>query len=166
MTASAERPYLDKTHPATYKALIQVANTARTASQAAGLSVALLELVNVRASQLNGCVTCLSIHLPAARDAGVPQTTLDLLTAWRQAAVFTPAERAALALTEALTTPHATGPDAADLDAVLHQAAQHFTTDQIAALEWGIVTINAFNRVSIASGHPARAPRTSTSETR
>ena len=65
-----ERPYIDKVQPLTHAAMIEAAKSSRAASKEAGLDVGLIELVNTRVSQINGCVTCLSVHVPAARDAG------------------------------------------------------------------------------------------------
>ncbi|MGO2616621.1 MAG: carboxymuconolactone decarboxylase family protein, partial [Brevibacterium aurantiacum] len=93
---NVNRPYIDKVHPEVYKAMIQAAAASRKVARAEGLSDGLLELVNVRVSQINGCRTCLSIHAPAARKAGVEELKLDLLPTWREAEVFDGQERAAL----------------------------------------------------------------------
>src|SRR5699024_3630852 len=119
-----------------YRQLVRTAVASREASTAAGLDEALLEMVNVRVSQINGCVACLGTHVPAARKAGVTQQRLDLLAAWRDLDGFTAAEKAALRLAETL--------------------AEHFSDEQLSALEWTIVLINTFNRVSIASHHQVR----------
>lgn len=147
---SAERPYIDKEHPQVYKALAKAAVVSRAASNEAGLGDDTIELINVRVSQINGCPTCLSIHLPKARKAGVKQSTLDVLPAWRESSPFTDVQRAALLLAESLTVIDPT----IDRDAVNARAAAHLTTAQISAVEWTTTLINAFNRVSIASGHP------------
>lgn len=83
--------------------------------------------------------------------AGVDELKIDLLPAWRDAQIYSEQERVALALAEALTCPH-------ELDLARAQAAASacFSTEALAALEWVIVVINSFNRVSIASGHPPR----------
>ena len=154
--SSAERPFLDKTHPEIYKALTGVTRHVRRAERAAGLSRAVAELVNVRVSQINGCPACLSVHVPAARRAGVSELKLDLLPSWQDAEAYTEEERIALELAEALTIGRGTtgaisGPELVDVQ----QRAQHaLGEEKLAVLEWSIVTINAFNRVSIASGHP------------
>jgi AhpD family alkylhydroperoxidase len=112
-------------------------------------------LVNVRVSQINGCPTCLSIHLPAARRAGVSELTLDLLPSWRQdeSGHFTGEQRAALSLAEALTEPQP-GTGRTSVDTAVSDAWAEFTEEQVSALEWAIVLINAYNRISIGSGHP------------
>ena len=145
-------PQLDRAQREVYKQLVRAAVASREASTEAGLDGALLELVNIRVSQLNGCAACLATHVPAARKAGVSQERLDLLPAWRDLDAFGEPERAALRLAETLTRLDDVTERAAALDA----AAEHFDTDQLSALEWTIVLINAFNRVSIASHHQPR----------
>ena len=135
-----------------YKPMVRAAVASREASHDAGLDSALLELVNVRVSQINGCAACLSAHVPAARKAGVPEKTLDVLPAWRELDGFTPRQRAALGLAEALTRLDSV----AGKEAAQEQALAEFTAEQVSALEWTIVLINAFNRVSIASRHQVR----------
>lgn len=153
--AQTELPFLDKSHPEIYKAYANVTAQVRKAFEAADISRALVELVYVRVSQINGCPTCLSVHVPAARKAGVSDLELDNLPAWPTSDAFSDTQRAALALAETLTRSSTTAPLGND---ELHAAAQHalelFTPEQVAVLEWGIITINAFNRISIASGHP------------
>ena len=144
-------PQLDRVKDV-YRQLVRTAVASREASIAAGLNDGLLELVNVRVSQINGCAACLSSHVPAARKAGVSQRRLDLLPAWRDLDAFGDQERAALRLAETLTRLD----DTRERAEALAAAAEFFDADQIAALEWTIVLINSFNRVSIASHHQAR----------
>ncbi|RCV49374.1 carboxymuconolactone decarboxylase family protein [Marinitenerispora sediminis] len=148
---SAERPYIDKRHPEVYRAAVKAAEAARTAAREAGLGDDTIEMINIRVSQINACPTCLSVHFPRALKAGVKQSTLDLLPAWREAGVFTDEQKAALLIAESLTVIDPT----IDRESVNARAAAHLTTDQISAVEWVATMINAFNRVSIASGHPA-----------
>lgn len=145
-------PALDRTQRDVYKQLVRTAVASREASTAAGLGEALLELVNVRVSQLNGCAACLSMHVSAAREAGVSQQRLDLLPAWRDLEGFGEPERAALRLAETLTRLD----DVDERRAATAAAAEHFESEALSALEWSIVLINAFNRVSIASDHQVR----------
>ncbi|MEE2037549.1 carboxymuconolactone decarboxylase family protein [Nocardiopsis sp. CT-R113] len=146
----AERPYIDKEHPEVYKAAVKAAAASRAAAHEAGLGDDTIELINIRVSQINGCSTCLSIHFPRARKAGVEQSTLDVLPAWREVDSFTDQQKAALELAESLTVIDPT----IDRQALNARAAAHLTTAQISAVEWTATLINAFNRVSIASGHP------------
>lgn len=141
-------PQLDRVREV-YKQLVRSAVASREVSTEAGLSEGILELVNVRVSQINGCAACLATHVPAARKAGVSQRRLDLLPAWRELDEFGERERAALRVAESLTRLD----DAEERAAAIAAASEHFDEDQLAALEWTIVLINAFNRVSIASHH-------------
>lgn len=151
----SKRPYLDKTHPDIYRALADVSRASRKASEAAGLGRDIIELINVRVSQINGCPTCLSVHIPAARRAGVSETALTILPSWRNEAssFFTEEQRAALGLAEALTQPQPT-PGGESVEEAISRASELWNPEQVSALEWAIVLINAYNRVSIGSGHP------------
>lgn len=144
-------PQLDRVREV-YKQLVRSAVASREASTEAGLDEGLLELVNVRVSQMNGCAACLATHVPAARKAGLSQQRLDLLPAWRELDAFGESERAALRVAETLTSLD----DVEERAAAIAAASEHFDDDQLAALEWTVVLINAFNRVSIASHHQPR----------
>ncbi|MGW3970843.1 carboxymuconolactone decarboxylase family protein [Streptomyces ardesiacus] len=112
----------------------------------------LAELVQVRASQLNHCAFCLDLHLGIAREQGVSERQLDLLTAWEEAGdVFDARERAALALTEAVTVLT----EGFVPDAVYEEAARHFGADGLAHLLALIATINAWNRLMVTRRIPA-----------
>lgn len=127
---------------------------------------ALAELVVIRASQLNHCAFCLDMHLAIAREHGVSEKQLDLLSAWEEAeGVYDERERAALALTEAVTvltggTSQAFGSGGGFVpDAVYERAARHFDDGQLAHLVGLIAAINNWNRVMVArrippGGHP------------
>lgn len=112
-----------------------------------GLDHRLLELVKTRASQLNGCAFCLDMHTKDARAAGETEQRLYALSAWRETSFYTPAERAALAWTEAVTV--LTGEDPVS-DAVYTGVRSHFNERQIVDLTLAIVAINGWNRLSIA----------------
>ncbi|WP_327313252.1 carboxymuconolactone decarboxylase family protein [Streptomyces sp. NBC_01235] len=144
------RIFIDKQSPKAYHALVQTSEAVRATAADAGLERALVELVNLRVSQLNGCAFCLDVHTKAALRAGEDTRRLGVLAAWRDTDLFTPPERAALALAEATTVPS----DAAAQEAAYADARQVLTDDQISAVIWVAVTINAFNRVSILSRHP------------
>jgi AhpD family alkylhydroperoxidase len=111
------------------------------------------ELVRIRASQLNGCGFCLDMHTKDAAKAGETSTRLNLVATWREATVFTDAERAALELCEQGTRIA----DAAGgvTDDVWANAAKHFDEDQLAALVFTIALINAFNRGNVIVRQPA-----------
>jgi AhpD family alkylhydroperoxidase len=111
------------------------------------------ELVRLRASQINGCAFCTDMHTKDALHAGESQQRLNLVAAWREATVFTEAERAALELTEQGTRIA----DAAGgvTDEAWANAARHFDDDQLIALVTGIALINAFNRMNVMIKQPA-----------
>lgn len=150
---TSRRIFIDKQTPRSYRAIRDAADTIREAAADAGLERALVELVNLRVSQINACAYCLHVHTRAALRAGEDPQRLGVLPAWRDTEVFTPRERAALALAEATTTPA----DTAVADEAYAGAREVLTDDEISAVIWVAITINAFNRVSIMSKHPVRA---------
>ncbi|PSM40476.1 carboxymuconolactone decarboxylase [Streptomyces dioscori] len=135
--------------------MVQAAETVRATAAEAGLDRITVELINLRVSQLNGCAYCLDRHTGAALRAGESPRRLGVLSAWRDTGLFSPLERAVLALAEATTDPV----DAAAQTSAFEAARQVLSEDQISAAIWVAVTINAFNRVSIMSKHPVQPPR-------
>jgi AhpD family alkylhydroperoxidase len=115
-----------------------------------GLDHALLELVKIRVSQMNGCAFCIDMHVTAGRKLGIAEQRMHLLGAWREAPGFSPAERAALQWAEALT--RLAGEETSD--AAYGQVCAHFTTAQIAELSLAVAEINAWNRLMIAARTP------------
>ncbi len=117
------------------------------------LPAATQELVKIRASQINGCGFCTDMHTKEAAHAGETSTRLNLIAAWREAKVFTDAERAALELTEQGTRIA----DAAGgvTDEVWANAAKHYDEDQLTALVSLIALINTFNRLNVIVQQPA-----------
>ena len=109
------------------------------------LEAGLLELVRIRASQINGCTYCLAMHNRDARARGEHQTRLDTVAAWREAPVFTARERAALAWCEAPTELPRTGAP----DEVFAEVEAVFSPEEIAALTFAIVAINGWNRLAV-----------------
>jgi AhpD family alkylhydroperoxidase len=109
------------------------------------LEESLIRLVEVRASQINGCAFCIDMHTRDARKAGESEARLYLLDAWREAPHYAPRERAALAWTEALTLVASTHAPDADYEGL----KPHFTDEEIVKLTLLIVTINGWNRLSI-----------------
>ena len=110
-----------------------------------GLPKRLIELVKFRASQINRCAYCLDVHSKDARKAGETEQRLYLLNAWRESPLFSPAERAALAWTEALTHLAATGAGDADYEAL----RPHFSDKEIVDLTYLIGMINFWNRLAV-----------------
>lgn len=111
-----------------------------------GLEQPLLELVKVRASQINGCAHCLDMHTKDARAAGETEQRLYALSAWEEAPFFTERERAALAWTEAVTlVARSRVPDA-----VFGQARKHFSDKELSDLTLAVIAINGWNRLAIS----------------
>ncbi|RRR98712.1 carboxymuconolactone decarboxylase family protein [Glycomyces terrestris] len=144
--------YIDRQTPEPFRALRETAKAVREAAAAAGLDRLLVELVNLRVSQLNRCAYCLDVHTEAALKAGESPRRLGVLAAWRDTGLFSPAERAALALAEAVTSPA----DEEAQEEAYSAARGALTEDQISAVIWTAIAINAFNRVSVLSKHPVR----------
>jgi AhpD family alkylhydroperoxidase len=114
--------------------------------EASGLEHTLLELVKMRASQLNGCAYCLDMHSKDARAAGESEQRLYLLEAWRETSLYTERERAALAWTEAVTLVT----DGHVPDEVYADVGRHFTEQELVALTVAVVAVNSWNRLNIA----------------
>lgn len=111
----------------------------------AGLDPALVELVKIRVSQVNGCAFCLRLHVAWARAAGVPDGKIDTVATWREAGTFTPRETAALAWAEALTLLPAEGAP----DATYAALREHFDEAESAFLTIAVGTINQWNRIAV-----------------
>ncbi len=120
-----------------------------------GLEPALLELVKIRASQINGCAFCLAMHYRDARALGERPERLDLLPAWEEAPVYTARERAALAWTEAVTRI----PDHPVHDLVYAAARQEFSEKELVDLTYAVVAINSWNRINVAFRTPPDLPQ-------
>ena len=128
-------------------------------SRSVELDPSLRELVNLRASQLNGCAYCVDMHTRDARENGETERRLYALAAWRESPLFSERERAALALTKAITLL----PQAGVPDALYEAAAQESPTPEIAQLLMAIAAINSWNRLMVASGAIFKAPEDSAS---
>jgi AhpD family alkylhydroperoxidase len=109
----------------------------------------LRELVRLRASQINGCAYCVDMHSQDALRGGDTELRVHGVVAWRHAPYYTPQERAALALTEAITLIAGGVPED-----VWTEAERHFEPAELAALVWAIVVINAWNRLAVPTGDP------------
>jgi AhpD family alkylhydroperoxidase len=119
------------------------------AARRAGVPATTLYLIEVRASQINGCSVCLDMHSRELKAAGEPDERIFMVGAWREAPYFSDAERAALALTEAATR-LADRSDAIP-DEIWEEAARHYDESQLAGLVVAISSINAWNRINAAS---------------
>ncbi|MEU5766052.1 carboxymuconolactone decarboxylase family protein [Streptomyces asoensis] len=144
---SVSRVALKKKTPEVSAAMGSLHAAAVSAARDAKVEPEILELVRIRASQLNGCAFCLDMHTKDARAQGETEQRIYALDAWRETPFFTGRERAALALTEAVTLVR----DGHVPDAVYAQAAEVFDEAQLAALIWTATVINAYNRIAIAT---------------
>ena len=115
-----------------------------------GLEAGLVELVKMRASQINGCSYCIDMHAKDAHAQGETEQRLYALSAWREAPFFSDRERAALALTEAVTLIA----EDHDSQSTVDEAATQFTPDEMTRLLYLIIEINAWNRLAITTGAP------------
>ena len=119
-----------------------------SAETAAKLDRSLFGLVEIRASQINGCAYCLDMHTKDARAAGETEQRIYALSAWRETPFFTDRERAALEWTEAVTRLA----DRQVSDELHRRVSAHFTDDELVALTFGVVVINCWNRLAVSFG--------------
>jgi AhpD family alkylhydroperoxidase len=134
---------LDKTNTDAYQAMLHLEQYVR----GSGIDPTLLELIKIRASQINGCAFCIDMHTQDARLQGETEQRIYALNAWRETPFFTPQERAALAFTEAVTliaTNHVS-------DELYDEVSRYFAENEIVNLLMAIVTINSWNRLAIAT---------------
>ncbi|HEY1214903.1 MAG TPA: carboxymuconolactone decarboxylase family protein [Bryobacteraceae bacterium] len=137
------RLYIQKTAPAAFQAMLALEAYTRKSWHE---DPALLTLVKMRASQINGCAFCIDMHSKEAREQGETEQRLYALSAWEDTPFFTDRERAALAWTEAITL---IGQEHAP-DRIYDQVRQQFTEEELVNLTLAIVTINGWNRLNIA----------------
>lgn len=135
-----------KVSPGIYKAMLGLENHANES----GLERTLLDLVRLRASQINGCAFCLDMHWKDLRAAGESEQRLYSLDAWRETPFYTDREQAALAWTEAVTL---IAEDRVP-DEVYEEVRQHLSEKELADLTLAIVAINGWNRLNIAFRTP------------
>ena len=122
---------------------------------ASGLDLGLVEMLKIRASQINGCAFCTQYHLNSARKHGVAAEKLDLLVVWREAGIFSAREEAALAWTEKLT--QIAGDHVSDQDYAA--VCAEFSTEEVAWLTTAIGLINAWNRIAGPLRFPPPIPK-------
>ncbi|MCX2486756.1 carboxymuconolactone decarboxylase family protein [Pedobacter sp. MR2016-24] len=133
---------IQKVEPAAYQAMFGLEKYLSTSK----VDPILLELIKMRASQINGCAFCLNMHAADARKIGETEQRLYLLNAWRETTLFTKEEEAVLALTEEVTliSNHVA-------DSTYNKAASLFSEHDLAQIIMAIVTINAWNRIAITT---------------
>ncbi|MGG4440350.1 carboxymuconolactone decarboxylase family protein [Brevibacillus fortis] len=134
-------------NPEAYQTMLKLENFVNES----GLDKKLIELIKIRASQINGCAFCMDMHTQDARKLGETEQRIYLISLWRESAVYTEAERAVLALTEAVTVITANGVS----EELYQQVREHFDENQYVALIMAINTINSWNRIAISTGMSA-----------
>lgn len=127
--------------PETYRAMEALSNTLGEVDQT------LHDLIVIRVSQMNGCAYCIDMHTKDARASGETEQRIYALNAWRETPFFTPRERAALALAEAMTNLG----DGHVPDDIYAEAAAHFDTSELSRLIWWVAIINTWNRIAITT---------------
>jgi AhpD family alkylhydroperoxidase len=149
--ARSEYTDLRSQAPELYQAILAVSQQA----EKAGIDKQLLELIKIRASQINGCAFCLQHHVLLAEKLGVSADKINLVVVWREAPYYSPRERAALAWTEALTTL-----DGGVSDELYAGASAHFSATELMYLTSAVGVINLWNRFGAAfQWTPAARPK-------
>ena len=145
MTSTALQPRIDfmQRSPALFKKFLDFS---LAITRDAGLDATLAYLVDIRASQLNGCAFCLDMHIKQAKIHGERELRLHHVAIWRESPLFSPKERAALAWTEALTR---IAPEGIS-DAAYAEAREQFTEQELSDLTWRVAAINGWNRLNVA----------------
>lgn len=139
---------IQKVAPKAYQAMFAL----ETYLQHAELSKTHLELIKIRASQINGCAFCINMHTTDALQQGETTQRIFLLNAWRETELFTEEERTILAMTEEITLIHQHG-----LSTQTYQQAEKlFSANYIAQIIMAISTINAWNRIAISTSRPVK----------
>jgi AhpD family alkylhydroperoxidase len=144
------------THPVFVVPAAQQALAAYShAAEGLGVPAETLEMIHLRASQINGCSVCVQLHSTDLKKEGMSDERLYTVAAWRDAPYFTDAERAALELTEAVTRVADRGDPVSD--EVWAEAARHYDEQGLSALLIAITSINVWNRLNAATRQPAGA---------
>jgi AhpD family alkylhydroperoxidase len=139
--------------PEAYKAMLVLQDYVNNSA----LEHSLMELVKIRASQINRCAYCLHMHVLDARKTGESEARINLLNAWEESELYTPRERAALRWTEELTRASERSPS----DAAYEELREHFNEKDSVDLSFAIGAINTWNRINVGfrTHHPADRPR-------
>jgi AhpD family alkylhydroperoxidase len=139
-TTTKDRIDIHQDAPQLYRAYMHLDNAVAKSA----LEDPLAELVRIRASTINGCAYCIAAHTRDALAAGEDQHRLFAVSTWHESPLFSERERAALALTDAVTRMDA-------IDGAYEAAAEHFEAGELAALLYAIVTINGWNRLAVST---------------
>ena len=144
------RVHLARAARPAYDALDAFSRSVKQVTAEAGIDDRLAEIVQLHASQLNGCAYCVRVHVERALKAGLDADVIAQIPTWEESGVFTARERAALELTEAFVFIH----DGGVSDEVYDRVGGILSEQEYVALSWLIIAINAFNRLAIAGRYP------------
>ncbi|MCG7415778.1 carboxymuconolactone decarboxylase family protein [Microbacterium aurum] len=147
---SERRVHLSRSARPAYDALEAFSQTVGTIAAEAGIDDRMKEIALIHASQLNGCAYCVRVHVDRGVQAGLTTDEIAQLPAWRESGVFTARERAALELAERYVYIHEEGIP----DDVYDHVGGILSEQEYVALSWLLVSINAFNRITIAGKYP------------
>lgn len=148
--STERRVHLSRSARPAYDALEAFSQTVGTIAAEAGIDARLRELVLIHASQLNGCAYCVRVHVDRAAAAGLGVDEIAQLATWRESGVFSARERAALELAECYVFIHEGGVP----DEVYDRVGGILSEQEYVAISWLLVSINAFNRITIAGKYP------------
>lgn len=148
----SERVNIGKAAPELYQTVIGLDSLAADTAASAGISEGFAHLLRLRASQINQCAFCVRLHTRDALVSGESPDRVSVLPAWRETSYFNAKERAALELMEAITLIS----DGQVPDSVYEHAASNLSSNEITAVEWLSVVINAWNRIAISSRYPVK----------
>lgn len=148
----SERVNIGKTAPQLYQAVVGLDKLVAEAAALAGLSEGFTHLLRLRASQLNQCAYCIRLHTRDALTVGESIDRISVLPAWRETGYFNGKERASLELIEAITLMS----EGQVPDSAYEHAAANLSKEEITAVEWLSVVINAWNRIAISSRYPVK----------
>lgn len=147
-----ERVNLGKSAPNLYQTVVELDRLVSEALTSAGVTEGFSHLLRLRASQINRCAFCVRLHARDALASGESSDRLAVLAAWEETDYFSPKERAALELVEAITLIS----DDQLPDAIYKQASESLSEEEVSAIEWLAVVINTGNRIAISSRYPVK----------
>ena len=147
------RVNLGKSAPALYQAVIELDRLALESVTNAGIAAGFSHLLRLRASQINQCAFCVRLHARDALASGESADRVAVISAWKETEYFSAKERAALELVEAITLIS----DGQLPDSIYERAAASLSREEVSAIEWLAVVINAWNRIAISSRYPVKA---------
>ncbi|NKB84175.1 carboxymuconolactone decarboxylase family protein [Brucella grignonensis] len=147
-----ERVNLGKSAPNLYQTVVELDRLVSEALTSAGVTEGFSHLLRLRASQINRCAFCVRLHARDALASGESSDRLAVLAAWEETDYFSPKERAALELVEAITLIS----DDQLPDAIYKQASESLSEEEVSAIEWLAVVINTWNRIAISSRYPVK----------